>query len=82
MTALEPVIRGGYEFGALSATDDGAPLYRAQGWQLWRGPALALTPSGPVRSPDEDGSVFVLPGAAVLDPAGELVCDWRDGDLW
>jgi aminoglycoside 2'-N-acetyltransferase I len=82
MAALEPVIRGGYEFGALSATDEGAPLYRAQRWQLWRGPVLALTPSGPVRSPDEDGAVHVLPGAAALDLDGELICDWRDGDLW
>jgi aminoglycoside 2'-N-acetyltransferase I len=82
MRAVESVVRGGYEFGALSATDDGAPLYRARGWRLWDGPALALTPSGPVRTPDEDGAVFVLPCGAALDPSGELTCDWRDGDLW
>jgi aminoglycoside 2'-N-acetyltransferase I len=82
MGALEPVIRGGYEFGALSATDDGAALYRSRGWQLWSGPVLALTPSGPVRTPDEDGAVFVLPCGAALDPTAGLTCDWRDGDLW
>jgi aminoglycoside 2'-N-acetyltransferase I len=82
MGALESVIRGAYDFGALSATDDGAQLYRPRGWQLWRGPAAALTPTGPVRTPDEDGSVHVLPLGAALDVAGELTCDWRDGDLW
>jgi aminoglycoside 2'-N-acetyltransferase I len=82
MGALEAVIRGAYELGALSATDEGAPLYRARGWQLWPGPVSALTPAGPVRTPDEDGAVFVLPVTAELDPAGELTADWRDGPLW
>jgi len=82
MGALEDLIRRAYEFGALSATDDGALLYRSRGWQLWQGRALVLSPTGPVRTPDEDGAVFVLPGSAPLDLAGDLICDWRDGDLW
>jgi aminoglycoside 2'-N-acetyltransferase I len=82
MGALEEVIRRAYDFGALSATDDGAPLYRSRGWQLWPGPASALGPSGPVRTPDEDGAVHVLPLRADLRFTAELVCDWRDGDLW
>jgi aminoglycoside 2'-N-acetyltransferase I len=76
------VIRGGYKFGALSATADGWPLYRSLGWRPWQGPVSALTPAGTVRTPDEDGAVFVLPVTARLDPAGELTCDWRDGPLW
>jgi aminoglycoside 2'-N-acetyltransferase I len=82
MAALEEVIRRAYAFGALSATDDGAPLYRSRGWQLWRGPASALGPSGVVRTPDEDGAVYVLPLSGGLDLDGELISDWRDGDLW
>jgi aminoglycoside 2'-N-acetyltransferase I len=82
MAALEGVIGRAYDFGALSATDDGAPLYRACGWQVWRGPVSALAPSGLLRTPDEDGAVHVLPLAADLDLAAELTCDWRDGDLW
>ena len=39
MAALEDVVRGAYDFGALSATDDGAPLYRFRGWVPWQGPA-------------------------------------------
>ncbi|MGY1603774.1 GNAT family N-acetyltransferase [Geodermatophilus sp. SYSU D00815] len=82
MAALEGVIGPAYDLGALSATDDGAALYLARGWQPWRGRTSALTPSGVRPTPDDDGSVHVLPGPFVLDPDEELTCDWRDGDLW
>jgi len=82
MDALERVIRGAYDLGALSATDDGAALYAARGWLRWQGPTSALTPSGIARTADDDGSVYVLPVAGPLDPAHALVCDWRDGDPW
>jgi aminoglycoside 2'-N-acetyltransferase I len=82
MDALEGIIRGAYDVGALSATDDGALLYAARGWQRWHGRTSALTPSGTRPTPEDDGAVFVLPVTTDLDPAGELTCDWRDGDLW
>jgi aminoglycoside 2'-N-acetyltransferase I len=82
MDELERVIRGGYDLGALGATDDGAALYTARGWRRWEGPTSALTADGVVRTPDEDGFIYVLPGEAPLDLAGELTCDWRDGDVW
>jgi len=82
MDALERVIRGAYDLGALGATDDGAALYTRRGWQRWKGPTSALTPDGVRPTPDEDGYIYVLPGDAPLDLAGELTCDWRDGDVW
>jgi aminoglycoside 2'-N-acetyltransferase I len=82
MAALEDVVRRAYDAGALSASDDGAALYTARGWQPWRGPTSALTPDGLRRTPDEDGSVYPLPGGTPLDPDGELTCDGRDADLW
>ena len=82
MRALERVIRGAYDLGALGATDEAISLYERVGWQRWRGPLRALTPSGVVRTPDEEGAVFVLECAASLDLAAELTCDWRDGDVW
>jgi aminoglycoside 2'-N-acetyltransferase I len=82
LTELEWITRRAYDLGALSATDAGAALYLSRGWQLWQGPTSALTPSGIRRTPDDDGSVHVLLGAAELDLAGELTCDWRGGDLW
>jgi aminoglycoside 2'-N-acetyltransferase I len=82
MAELEAVVRGAYELGALGATDEGAALYPARGWRLWRGPTSVLTPTGTVRTPDDDGAVFVLPGTVPLDLDGSLSCDWRDGDAW
>jgi aminoglycoside 2'-N-acetyltransferase I len=82
MTELEPIIRAAYELGALGSTDEGLPFYRARGWQPWRGPTSALTISGVVRTPDEDGYVLVLTASASLDLDGELTCDYRNGDGW
>jgi aminoglycoside 2'-N-acetyltransferase I len=76
------IIRGGYHVGALGATDEGAPLYAAHGWKRWDGPLSALTPDGIVRTPDEEGYVYVLQVDRPLDVAGELTCDWREGDVW
>jgi aminoglycoside 2'-N-acetyltransferase I len=82
MEALERVIRRAYELGALAATDMAAPFYAGRGWLPWRGPASALSPSGVVRTPEEDGSIYVLQVDVPLDLDGELTCDWRDGDAW
>jgi aminoglycoside 2'-N-acetyltransferase I len=82
MEPLERLLRGAFDLGALGATDDGARLYESRGWQRWRGLISALTPAGIVRTPDEDGWVFVFPLGVPLDLEGELTCDWRDGDVW
>ncbi|ASU86391.1 GNAT family N-acetyltransferase [Nocardiopsis gilva YIM 90087] len=82
MDTLERVIGGAYELGALSATDAGAAFYAGRGWRRWLGPTSALTPSGIVRTAQEDDGVYVLPLSVPLDLSGELTCDWRDGDLW
>jgi aminoglycoside 2'-N-acetyltransferase I len=82
MRGLERVIRRAYEIGALGATDDAVALYESRGWQRWRGPCSALTPDGVRRTPEEEGSIFVLQCTAPLDSDGELTCDWRDGDPW
>lgn len=85
MDALEQVIRGAFVMGALSASSGsaaGTRPYRPRGWLHWRGPTSVLAPGGMIRTPDDDGSIFVLPVSVDLDPAAELVCDWRDGDVW
>ena len=82
MDALERVLRGAYELGALGATDDAVRLYTNHGWKRWEGPTSALTPGGIVRTEDADGAVYVLPLSTPLDLSGALVCDWRDGDVW
>lgn len=82
MQALERVVRGAYDVGALGATDEAAEFYAARGWKRWQGPTSALTPTGVTRTEEEDGSIYVLPVAVPLDLSEELTCDWRDGDLW
>ena len=83
MQALERVVRGAYELGALGATHQAAAFYASRGWKMWRGPTSALTPTGITRTAGEDGGIYVLPvTGATLDLHGELTCDWRDGDVW
>jgi len=82
MGALERVLRGAYDLGALGSSEEGAGFYAARGWQLWQGPSSALTPTGIRPTPDEDGCLYVFELAVPLDISAELTCDWRDGDVW
>ncbi len=82
MDAAEQVIRGGYQLGALSASEAGRPMYAARGWLPWRGPTSVLAPTGVHRTPDDDRSIFVLPVSVELDTGEAITCDWRDGDVW
>lgn len=82
LDACEQVIRGGYLLGALSSSDRGRRLYAVRGWLPWRGPTSVLAPAGLTPTPDDDGSVFVLPVGITLDTSAVLTCDWRDGDVW
>jgi aminoglycoside 2'-N-acetyltransferase I len=82
LDACEQVIRGGYQLGALSSSDRGRRLYTLRGWLPWCGPTSVLAPTGLKRTPDDDGTVFVLPVGISLDTTAALTCDWRDGDVW
>lgn len=82
LDGVEQVMRGAYQLGALSSSLRAQRLYAARGWLPWRGPTSVLSPTGPVRTPEDDGSVFVLPVEVDLDTSAELMCDWRAGDVW
>jgi aminoglycoside 2'-N-acetyltransferase I len=86
LDALEQVIRGAYQIGALSSSAAGRRMYTARGWLPWRGTTSVLAPTGRVATPEDDDSLFVLPVALPpgldLDTAGDLACDWRSGDVW
>jgi aminoglycoside 2'-N-acetyltransferase I len=84
MDALESIITGAYDLGALGASDEAVPFYTARGWVRWRGPSWALTPSGVVRTAEEDGAIYVLPlpSGASLNLDEPLMADWREGDVW
>lgn len=81
MSALKTVIRRSYAIGALSAADEARSLYAAGGWQPWQGRTFAMTPAGITRTEEEDEGIFVL-AVEPIDLAGDLTCDWRDGDVW
>jgi aminoglycoside 2'-N-acetyltransferase I len=55
-------------------------LYQQRGWQLWRGHSYALTPQGIIRTPDDDGCIHVF--SSSLDRDRDILCDWREGDVW
>ena len=86
MDALEQVLRGAYQIGALSASEEGRPISTSRGWLAGQGPTSVLQPAGLARTPDDDQSLFVLPvdlpNGIELDTTAELTCDWRDGDVW
>ncbi len=82
MDALEQVLRGAYQLGALSTTEAARHLYTGRGWLPWRGTASVLAPAGVTRTPNADGSLFVMPIGAELDTSGDITCDWRDGEVW
>jgi aminoglycoside 2'-N-acetyltransferase I len=48
----------------------------------WHGPTSVLAPTGPVLTPDDDDTIFVLPVGISLDTSADLMCDWRAGDVW
>jgi aminoglycoside 2'-N-acetyltransferase I len=82
LDGVEQVMRGAYRLGALSSTIRARNLYASRGWQPWRGPTSVLAPGGAMHTPDDDGTVFVLPVDVTLDTSEELMCDWRNGDVW
>jgi aminoglycoside 2'-N-acetyltransferase I len=82
MTVLERVVSNAYDLGALGATDEAADFYAGRGWQRWQGPSAVLTRAGVRRTEDDDGGIYVLPVTIPLDLSAEIICDWRDGDVW
>ena len=82
LDGCEQVIRGAYQVGAVSSSALARRVWSARGWLPWRGPTSVLAPTGPARTPDDDGAVFVLPVGVGLDTSAGLMCDWRGGDVW
>lgn len=82
MAALERVIVGAYDIGALSASGMAGAFYASRGWLVWPGTLSVLTPHGLERAEDEEGGVYVLPAGEQPAMSGDLACDWRDGEPW
>jgi aminoglycoside 2'-N-acetyltransferase I len=82
MREVARIIDERYELGALGTGEHA--FYARLGWQRWRGPTFVREVDGVTRTPDEDGSVYVRTTARTppLDLTAEIVCDWREGDVW
>jgi aminoglycoside 2'-N-acetyltransferase I len=70
---------------ALGVLSTGAQSFYARlGWVGWRGATWVDAPRGRVRTPEDDDSIMILrtPASPAIDLAGDLVADWRTGDVW
>lgn len=82
MRRLGEYVTAQYPLGALSTgTFD---FYAPLGWERWRGPTFVAGPDGRERTADDDGGVMILRTTRTLaiDLDGDIVCDWRPGDVW
>ena len=82
MDAVEQVIRGAYQLGALGAAENLRAFTPPAGGSAGLARRRCSRPTGLTRTPDDDGNVFVLPVGLDLDTSADLVCDWRDADVW
>ena len=82
MCRIGELIRAGHPLGVLSTGTHA--FYTTLGWERWRGPTFVDGPDGQQRTPADDGDVMILrtPQSPTLDLDGDIVCDWRPGDVW
>lgn len=82
MKHIGGLIRERCALGALSTGTHA--FYEPLGWERWRGPTFVDGPRGRERTPDDDGGVMILRTSRSprLDLEGDIVCDWRPGDVW
>ena len=82
MARVAELIRASHPLGALSTSEHG--FYAGLGWELWRGPSFVDGPDAVQRTQGDDGDIMILrtPTTPALDLDAQIVCDWRDGDVW
>ena len=82
MRQIGELTRASYPLAALSTGTHA--FYETLGWERWRGPTFVDGANGRERTPGDDGDVMILrtPRSPHLDLDGDIVCDWRSGDVW
>jgi len=82
MERVAAIIADKCELGVLSTSSPA--FYSRLGWEVWRGPTYCDTPTGRLRTEDDDGGVMVLrtSRSGALDLASSITCDFRSGDVW
>jgi aminoglycoside 2'-N-acetyltransferase I len=79
---LGEIIARDYDIGVLSTGLPG--VYFPLGWERWRGASYAQTLGGRIRTAEDDDGLMVLRTSRtpLVDFSGDIVADWRDGDIW
>jgi aminoglycoside 2'-N-acetyltransferase I len=82
MRAVGTIIGSDFEMGALTTGNPG--FYSRLGWEPWRGPTYAQSPTGRVRTSANDDNVMILRTVRTydLETSPALVCEWREGKVW
>lgn len=82
MKRIGELIRSRYALGVLSTGTHA--FYEAVGWERWSGATFVGGPHGLQRTPDDDGDIMILRTrrSPCLDLDGDIVADWRPGDVW
>lgn len=75
-------VRERFPLGVLSTGSHA--FYERHGWERWRGRTGLDGPRGVEWTPEDDDSVMILrtPRSPAIDLAGDLLADWRCGDIW
>ena len=79
---LGEIVARDYDIGVLSTSLKA--VYAPLGWESLHGPSYVQTPHRRVRAADEDRGLLVLrtPRTPPVNIGGEIVADWRTGDVW
>jgi aminoglycoside 2'-N-acetyltransferase I len=82
MNRLNTLIRESYQLGALSTGT--CAFYETVGWERWRGRTFVDGPDGRQATPNDDDSIMILRTSSSPSLAldGDIVCNWRAGDVW
>ena len=82
MHAVGEFVQDRFELSALSSSRAG--FYEKRGWIRWRGATWCREEENLARTADEDGGVFVkfTRHGPLLDVEGDIVVQWRAGDVW
>jgi aminoglycoside 2'-N-acetyltransferase I len=79
---LGEIIARDYDIGALSTGLH--DVYSPLGWERWRGASYVQKRGERVRTAEDDDGLMILRTSRTphVDLGGDIVADWRDGDIW
>lgn len=79
---LGEIIARDYDIGVLSTGLQ--QVYSPLGWERWRGASYVQMARERARTPEDDDGLMVLRTSrtGLLDLSGDIVVDWRHGDIW